>query len=110
MFVAEGSSQLVNDVAGEGREETIVRLLGKAAMPYGRSMIAVEADQDCVQIRIPTNGLTPEEVNGLVSWLRVEAIVCRSRLTPEAAWQLAEEIKSDWWRDNEKRFLPPGSE
>ncbi len=87
-----------------------MRLLRRAMMQYRSPMIAVEADQDCVQVRIPTNGLTPEEVNGLVSWLRVEAIVCHSRLTPSAAWQLSEEIKSDWWRANEKRFPPPGSE
>ena len=79
-------------------------------MLYRCPMIAVEANQDCVQVRIPTSGLTPEEVNRLVSWLRVEAIVCRSRLTPQAAWQLSEEIKSDWWRANEKRFIPSGSE
>ena len=73
-------------------------------------MIAVKAEQDFVQVRIPTQGLTPEEVNDLVSWLRVEAVACRSKLTPDAAWQLSEDVKSDWWQANEKRFIPPGTE
>jgi hypothetical protein len=37
--------------------------------------------------------MTPGEVNDFVSWLRVESVVRRSRLTPEAAWKLSEDIK-----------------
>jgi len=73
-------------------------------------MIAVKAEQDRLQVTIPTEGLTQEEVNGFVSWLRVESIVRRSKLTPEAAWQLSEEIKADWWKANEKRFSGEGAE
>jgi len=66
-------------------------------------MIAVKAEQDRLQVTTPTEGLTQEEVNRFVSWLRVESIVRRSKLTPEAAWQLSEDIKADWWQANEKR-------
>ena len=70
-------------------------------------MIAVKAENDRVQVTIPTEGMTPDEVNKFVAWLRVESIVRRSQLTPEAAWQLSEDIKSDWWNSNESRFAPP---
>ena len=77
---------------------------------YVAAMIAVKAENNCVQVTIPTDGMTPEDVNDFVSWLRDEAIVRRSKLTPEAAWQLSEDIKSGWWQANEKRFTPPGAE
>ena len=73
---------------------------------YALPMIAVKAENDSLQITIPTAGLTPDEINDLVSWLRVESVVRRSRLTPEAAMQLSEDIKSDWWQANERRFTP----
>lgn len=69
-------------------------------------MIAVRAEEDRLQVTIPTEGMTPEEINDFVAWLRVESVVRRSRFTAEAAWKFAEEIKSDWWRANERRFTP----
>jgi hypothetical protein len=73
-------------------------------------MIAVKAEKGCLQVTIPTEGMTPGEVSDFVSWLRVESVVRRSRLTPEAAWKLSEDIKSDWWQANERRFTPKGTE
>ena len=67
-------------------------------------MIAVKAANDRLQVTIPTEGMTPGEVNDFVSWLRVESVVRRSQLAPEAAWTLSEEIKSGWWQSNEKHF------
>ena len=73
-------------------------------------MIAVKADHDRLQVTIPTAGLTPDEVNDFISWLRVESVVRRSRLTPEAAGQLSEDIKAGWWQANERRFIQEGAE
>jgi hypothetical protein len=70
-------------------------------------MIAVKAENDCLQATIPTAGMTPAEVSDFVSWLRVESVVRRSGLTPEAAWNLSEDVKSGWWRANERRFTHP---
>jgi hypothetical protein len=71
-------------------------------------MIAVKAENDRLQVTIPTEGLTPDEVNDLISWLRVETVARRSKLTPEAAWKLSEDIKADWWQANQHRFTPQG--
>ena len=76
---------------------------------YLLPMIAVKAENDRLQVTIPTAGMTPGEVNDFVSWLRVESVVRRSRLTPEVAWKLSEDIKSDWWQANEGRFAPEGA-
>ena len=75
---------------------------------YLPTMIAVTAEHDHLQVTIPTAGMTPGEVNDFVSWLRLESVVRRSRLTPEAAWKLSEDVKSGWWQANEPRFASPG--
>ena len=67
-------------------------------------MIDIKADDASVQITVRTAGMSAEQVNEFVTWLRVEAIARRSKLTPAAAWQLSEEIKAGWWERNKKRF------
>ncbi len=69
-------------------------------------MIAVKAENGHVQLTFPTDGMSPEEVNNFVVWLRVESIARRSKLTKEAAMELAEDTKADWWQANEARFGP----
>jgi len=86
------------------------RLLNPALALYISTMIAVKAENGCLQVTIATEGMTPGEINDFVSWLRVESVVRRSRLTPEAAWKLSEDIKSDWWQANERRLTPEGAE
>jgi hypothetical protein len=70
-------------------------------------MIAVKAENDHLLVTIPTQGMTPDEIGDFVSWLRVEGTLRRSRLTPEAGWKLSEDIKSNWWRENQNRFASP---
>lgn len=45
-------------------------------------MIDVKADNGTVQITVPTDGMSAEQINDFVTWLRVEAITRRSKLTP----------------------------
>jgi hypothetical protein len=67
-------------------------------------VIEVKADKGMIHMTFPTDGMSADEVNNFVAWLRVESIARRSRLTEEAAWKLSEEIKADWWEKNRSRF------
>jgi len=67
-------------------------------------MVQVKADKGVVRMTFPTDGMSPEQVNDFVTWLRVEAIARRSKLTERGAWQLSEELKADWWEQNKQRF------
>jgi hypothetical protein len=67
-------------------------------------VIDVKAENGMVHIEFSTDGMSPEQVNEFVTWLRVEAIAQRSKLTGEAAWQLSEEVKAGWWEKNKGRF------
>lgn len=73
-------------------------------------MIAVKAEKDRLEVSIPTAGMTPEEVSDFVGWLRVESIARRSKLTPDQAWKLSEDVKSGWWQANEAWFRAEGTE
>ena len=67
-------------------------------------MIDVKADKNVVRLTLPTDGMSVDQVSDFVNWLRVESIARRSKLTEQAAWQLSEEIKADWWEKNKQRF------
>lgn len=73
-------------------------------------MVAVEADKNEIRVSISTKDMTPEEVSAMVSWLRLESTIRRSKLMPDEAWRLSEDIKADWWQANEHRFDRPGTE
>ena len=67
-------------------------------------MIDVQADNATVRITVPTDGMSAEQVNAFVTWIRVEALARRSKLTPSAAWTLSEDLKAGWWEQNKQRF------
>ncbi|MEY2466846.1 MAG: hypothetical protein QOD03_1367 [Verrucomicrobiota bacterium] len=67
-------------------------------------MIAVETNDHEIRVNISTDGMSPEAVRAFVNWLRVEAAARRSHLTDDGAWKLSEDIKSDWWKQNQSRF------
>jgi hypothetical protein len=67
-------------------------------------VIEVKAEQGMVHMTFPTDGMSADEVNDFVTWLRVESIARRSKLTEAAAWKLSENIKEDWWKQNSSRF------
>jgi hypothetical protein len=64
--------------------------------------MSVVADHD--EIRISTKGMSREQIDTLVDWLRAEVIARKSELTEQQAWELSEEIKSDWWTRNQSRL------
>jgi hypothetical protein len=67
-------------------------------------MIHVKAENGVVEIRIPTDGMSPKQINESVTWLRTEGIARHSKLKEDAAWQLSEEIKGSRWDKNRRRF------
>ncbi len=67
-------------------------------------MVEVTADHERIHVSIPTDGMSPEEATAFVNWLRVEAIVRRSKMTEAQARGLSEEIKAGWWARNKWRF------
>ena len=59
-----------------------------------------------VPVTIPKDAAPSQRPDAILSWLRLEEIVQRSRLTEEDAHRIAEDIKADWWEANKNRFIP----
>ena len=70
-------------------------------------MITVERTNSDVRVTIPNDAMSPNRLNALLDWLRLEEIAQRSRLTEEEADRIADEIKSEWWAANKDRFPSP---
>ena len=71
-------------------------------------MITVEQTEKDLRVTIPRNAVPPKQFNAFLDWLRLEEIAQRSRLTPERADRMADEIKAEWWAANKDRFIPLG--
>jgi hypothetical protein len=67
-------------------------------------VVDVKADNGLIRMAFPTNGMSVEQVDAFVAWLRVAAIARPSKLSAQAAWQLSEDIKASWWEQNKSRF------
>jgi hypothetical protein len=67
-------------------------------------MADVKAEDGVIRMAFPTDGMSVEQVDAFVAWLRVAAIARRSKLSAQAAWQLSEDIKASWWEQNKSRF------
>jgi hypothetical protein len=69
-------------------------------------MITIESTADTIHVQIPRAEMSRERLEQLLRGIRLETAVAGTALTDEAADQMAEEMKSDWWARNQNRFLP----
>jgi hypothetical protein len=68
-------------------------------------MISVTASEESVQVTIPRADLSPERLETFLNLLRLETLSQDNALTPEAADNIADEIKASWWSQNKHRFV-----
>ncbi len=68
-------------------------------------MITVETTGDAIRVTIPKGDLSPDRLNSVLDWIRLEALARRSALTEPLAEELAESAKESWWAANKDRFV-----
>ena len=68
-------------------------------------MVEITINKDDAVLTFPKEFLTDDYVQEFVERLRLEAIVEKSKLTEEQAFELSEIIKQDWWKKNRDSFL-----
>ena len=66
--------------------------------------------KDKLLISIPTKDLKDEEISDFLSLFKTEYTVRNSEMTAEQAEEIAEEIKSGWWKKNKSRITKMISE
>ncbi|MBX7212302.1 MAG: hypothetical protein K1X78_28600 [Verrucomicrobiaceae bacterium] len=69
-------------------------------------MITIESTDKEVRVSIPRDEMDPVRLEHLLRPLRLEAAVSGSRMTDEEADRMAEDMKAQWWAENQHRFLP----
>ena len=69
-------------------------------------MITIESTEKEVRVSIPRDEMDPVRLDHLLRPFRLEAAVSGSKMTDEEADQMAEEMKAQWWKENQHRFLP----
>lgn len=68
-------------------------------------MVQITFEDDKAILRFPKQLMSSAYVQEFLERLRIEAIMDKSQLTEEQAWELSEEIKQEWWQKNKKKFL-----
>jgi hypothetical protein len=67
-------------------------------------MLTVEATEQELRLCVSTTGMSPEEIRAFLDWLNTKAAAHHERLIEQVAWQLSEQLKADWWSQNQARF------
>lgn len=68
-------------------------------------MVEITFDKSQAILKFPKKFVSTKYVQQFLERLRLEAIVEKSQLTEEQAWDLSEQIKQEWWEENKDLFL-----
>ena len=68
-------------------------------------MVQITFEDDKAILKFPKQLMSSPYVQEFLERLRIEAIMDKSQLTEEQAWELSEKIKKEWWQRNKKKFL-----
>jgi hypothetical protein len=69
------------------------------------TLIETTKTSDRVTVSFPTDELQPEEIERIISLLKVALIASKSKMTADEAEAISEEIKASWWEKNKDRIL-----
>lgn len=68
-------------------------------------MVQITFKDDEAILKFPKQLVSSGYVQEFLERLRLEAIVEKSQLTEEQAWELSEGIKQEWCQKNKRKFL-----
>jgi len=68
-------------------------------------MIEIQRENDLFTIRFLKNDISHDFLQELIRKFELEKVLSENQMTQEQAWQLSEEIKTAWWKNNQERIL-----
>jgi hypothetical protein len=68
-------------------------------------MIEIQRENDLFTISFLKSDIAGEFLESLLKKLEIERLLAKNRMTEEQAWELSEEIKENWWKDNQERIM-----
>ena len=63
-------------------------------------MITVYTDNREIRVKVPTLGMSPQDVVSFLKWLEVDASTRHGELVDGVTSELSEQVKSVWWAEN----------
>jgi len=68
-------------------------------------MVQIDFENDYAILKFPKHLITTHYLQQLLERLQLEIGVENSTLNEEQAWELSEQLKSEWWENNKLRLL-----
>ncbi len=68
-------------------------------------MVEITFEKDAAILKFPKAFVSSNYVQQFLERLRLEAIVEKSILTEDQAWELSEQLKQEWWEKNKEKFI-----
>jgi hypothetical protein len=68
-------------------------------------MLNYQANETTVNLTFSKKYLNSQELLRLIEILRIKELLSQSQMTTDDAMDLDEELKSNWWHENQSRFL-----
>lgn len=68
-------------------------------------MIDVTFNKNDLVLRVPKGTIDNHYLEKMVNFLELERITEKSELSADMAWELSEELKKNWWKENGEKFL-----
>ncbi|MDP3876792.1 MAG: hypothetical protein Q8Q50_07400 [Methylobacter sp.] len=68
-------------------------------------MLTYQATKNTVNLTFSKEYLNSGELLRLIEILRIKELLSKSQLTTDDAMALDDELKENWWRENQARFL-----
>ncbi len=69
------------------------------------TLVETTKTSDRVTISFPIDEFRADEIDEIVSLVKVALIARKSKMTSEDAETISEEIKASWWESNKDRIL-----
>ncbi len=68
-------------------------------------MINIKRDSDLFTISFLKSDVTDNFLHSLLKEIEIENYLQKNKMTESDAWNLSEEIKENWWRENKEKIL-----
>lgn len=68
-------------------------------------MVEITFEKDEAILKFPKAFISANYVQQFIERLHLEAIVEKSKLTEDQAWELSEQLKQEWWEKNKEKLL-----
>jgi hypothetical protein len=86
----------------------VQRITGYVLQHYfkaGMTMLKFQATETTVNLTFSKQYLNSQELLRFIEILRIKELLSQSQMTADDAMVLDDELKTDWWHENQARFL-----